>query len=43
MVYLGNQYKDANGKPTNGATTGPHLHLGVRVNEEYIDPLTLFQ
>lgn len=43
MVCLGNQYKDANGNPTNGATTGPHLHLGVRLNEEYINPLTLFQ
>lgn len=38
----GNQYKDANGNPTNGATTGPHLHLGVRIEEEYIDPLSLF-
>lgn len=39
----GNQYYDENGNPTNGATTGPHLHLGVRVDEKYIDPLTLFQ
>lgn len=30
------------GNPTNGATTGPHLHLGVRIDDEYIDPLTLF-
>ena len=28
--------------PTNGATTGPHLHLGVRYNDEYINPLSLF-
>ena len=38
----GNPYKDSNGNPTNGATTGPHLHLGVRVNDEYIDPLSLY-
>ena len=39
----GNQYKDETGKQTNGATTGPHLHLGVRTQEnEYVNPLQLF-
>lgn len=36
------QYKDSNGY-TNGATTGPHLHLTVRKNEELINPNLLFQ
>lgn len=39
----GNQYYDENGNPTNGATTGSHLHFGVRVYGEYIDPLSLFK
>lgn len=39
---LGNQYHDANGIPTNGATTGCHLHLGLRINNEYVNPLDYF-
>lgn len=38
----GNQYKDSNGNPTNGATTGPHLHLGIRVDGKYSNPLDYF-
>jgi len=26
-----------------GNSTGPHLHLGVRVDNKYIDPMTLFK
>lgn len=26
----------------NGATTGVHLHLGIRKNEEFINPLEVF-
>lgn len=35
----GNIYSDSNGKPTNGATTGCHLHIGFRLNNSYVNPL----
>ena len=28
--------------PTNGATTGPHLHLGIRIDGKYQNPLDYF-
>ncbi len=39
---VGNIYKDKDGNPTNGATTGCHLHLGIRINSKYTNPLDLF-
>lgn len=39
---LGNQYTDSDGNPTNGATTGPHLHLGIRLDGVYQNPLNYF-
>lgn len=42
MEYHGNQYKDSNGNPTNGATTGTHLHFGIRTDGEYEDPLNYY-
>ena len=38
----GNTYKDENGIPTNGATTGCHLHFGIRVDNEYVNPLNFY-
>ena len=40
----GNTYSDPNtGKPTNGATTGCHLHIGFRVENNYVNPLDYLQ
>ena len=36
---VGNNYKDASGNPTNGATTGCHLHIGFRKDGEYVNPM----
>ena len=38
----GNQYHDSEGNPTNGATTGCHLHLGIRIDGNYQNPLDFF-
>ena len=36
-----NPYKDSNGNPTNGATTGCHLHLSIRKNRNTYRPTFL--
>lgn len=36
-----NPYKDKNGNPTNGATTGCHCHFTIRKDGELIDPLEI--
>ena len=38
-----NPYKDSNGKPTNGATTGCQCHFTVRKNGQTINPLTILK
>lgn len=38
-----NQYKDINGNPTNGATTGTHLHFIIKQNNIPIDPLNYYK
>jgi murein DD-endopeptidase MepM/ murein hydrolase activator NlpD len=38
-----NPYKDSNGEPTNGATTGPHLHLSLYKNGELINPSDILE
>lgn len=37
-----NPYKDSNGNPTNGATTGCHLHFAIKLNEEFVNPLNYY-
>ena len=33
------KYFDKNGNKTNGALTGPHLHLTIKINNIAINPL----
>ena len=37
-----NPYKDKNGNPTNGATTGCHLHLTIKKDGIAVNPLNFF-
>lgn len=37
-----NPYKDASGNPTNGATTGCHLHFAIKNNKISVNPLNYY-
>lgn len=37
-----NPYKDSTGKSTNGALTGPHLHLTIKIDDVPVNPLLYF-
>lgn len=53
IAYVGPKYLDddpknpyldfSQGRPTNGATTGPHLHFSTKIDGTAIDPVTLFR
>lgn len=38
---INNPYKDKDGVPTNGATTGCHLHFAIKIDGVYQDPFSL--
>lgn len=39
---INNPYSDSKGNPTNGATTGPHLHLSIKKDGKAVNPLNYF-
>ena len=40
--FRDNYFRDSNGNPTNGSTTGPHLHLNIKKSGVSVDPLSFF-
>jgi len=42
IMLLEIHIKTQNGNPTNGATTGCHLHLTIKKDGKAVNPLTYF-
>jgi len=40
---VNNPYKDKSGNPTNGSTTGCHLHFSIKINGVALDPLNFVE
>lgn len=40
---VNNPYSDKNGNPTNGSTTGCHLHFSLKINNTPVDPLSFVE
>ena len=36
---VGNPYHDSTGRPTNGSTTGCHLHVTIKLDSNAVNPL----
>ena len=39
---VNNPYKDKTGRPTNGSTTGCHLHFSIKIKGSAVNPLDFF-
>lgn len=39
----GNRYRDSSGRPTNGATTGAHLHLTIKKDGKAVNPMNYYK
>ena len=40
---VNNPYRDSSGNPTNGASTGCHLHFTIKLNNQAVNPLNYYE